>query len=129
MGLVFIGPILGSSALPLLSRATFVLQENTGDPRPAYNMNIVLLPSHIIAVQKNHHLKHPKSIHKTSLEYLFDQYSQKSSSTTSSTVFAFPPSSTWLFDLENIQCSLGSHLTLSCSICRLEIAIINGHPL
>merc|ERR1712013_618205 len=29
MGLVFIGPVLGSSALPLLSRPTFVLQENT----------------------------------------------------------------------------------------------------
>ena len=70
-----------------------------------------LLPMHKIAVQANHHFRHPKSIHKTSLEYLFDRYSQKSSSTTSSMAFASPPSSTWLSDLANIQCSLGSLLT------------------
>ena len=61
---------------------------------PGQPTSWTLLPMHIIAVQANHHFRHPKSIHKTSLKYLFDQYSQKSSSTTSSMVFAFPPSST-----------------------------------
>ena len=31
MGLIFVGPILASSALPLLSRPSFVLRENAGE--------------------------------------------------------------------------------------------------
>ena len=51
MGLVFLGPILATSALPLLARPSFVLKENAGKVNDTFELSNDMIHSacpHII---------------------------------------------------------------------------------